>query len=60
MLDLIYRGKVVSVEGESLTVQLTSTVRSSVECVGLLVLTDLTRKLSYVPLLYHNFIRIVT
>lgn len=60
MLDLIYRGKVISVEGESLTVQLTSTVRSSVECVGLLVLNDLTRKLSYVPLLYHNFIGIVT
>lgn len=28
VLDLIYRGKVISVEGESLTVQLTSTVRS--------------------------------
>ena len=26
VLDLIYRGKVISVEGESLTVQLTSTV----------------------------------
>ena len=28
VLDLIYRGRVISVEGESLTVQLTSTVRS--------------------------------
>ena len=36
VLDLIYRGKVISVEGESLTVQLTSTVRS-VDCFGLLI-----------------------
>ena len=35
VLDLIYRGKVISVEGESLTVQLTSTVRS-VGCFSLL------------------------